>query len=198
MTRARGVWLEWFVDPRNHHEHHQHGCDEHRREADRGVIAEPARDGRQRAEHETEHRAEEELPGVVEVVVASTRLRRVDDLRKEGSKRDDTSPDAEGELAWTPERRGPRRRRRDGGGCRVVSAGRERPAPSVGGGEVVPASPRFADERDQLQEKGEKAEREDEREHAAHEAVARGAGGLDCVAARDPSAPSTNQVPVSP
>ena len=100
-----GVALERLVDARHHHEHHQHRCDEHGGEPERGVVAEPARDGGQRAEHETEHRAEEELAGVVEVVVAVTHLGGVDDLREEGGQ---------------TRRRRRRRRSRAGSGLRAA------------------------------------------------------------------------------
>ena len=98
------IAFERLVDARHHHEHHQHRRDEHGRETERRVVAEPARDGRQRAEQNTEHRAEEELAGVVEVVVAIAHLRSVDDLREERGQSDDAGGEAEAELGMACER----------------------------------------------------------------------------------------------
>ena len=79
-----GVAFERLVEARHHDEHHQRRRRETAVSPSVGAFAEPARDVGRRAEQQAEHDAEEEVAGVVEVVVADARLGGVDDLGEEG------------------------------------------------------------------------------------------------------------------
>ena len=71
------------------------------------MVAEPARDPRQRTERQAEHGTEEELAGVIEMVVTVTDLGRVDDLGKESGQAGDAGGEPEAELSRARERYAP-------------------------------------------------------------------------------------------
>src|SRR5581483_9731198 len=97
------VTLEWRVDARHHHEHHQRLCDDRRYEPERRAVAEPSREGGKRSDQQPEYDTEEEVAGVVEMVVTGARLGGIDDLREEGRQSEYAGREPHGELGRSRE-----------------------------------------------------------------------------------------------
>ena len=99
------VALERLVDARHHHAASSPSARRAPRPGPSDEWSPSRREiARQRAEQQPEHRAEEELAGVVEVVVAVAYLGGIDDLREEGGQADDARSDPEAELRRGRER----------------------------------------------------------------------------------------------